>query len=50
MVEEIGGVWGRFDFVELAIDGVLDAVGLVKGSPANARGALSFEMRFSNVE
>lgn len=50
MLEEIGGVWGRRDFVALAIDGDLGAVGLIKGRPANARGALSFDIRDSKVE
>lgn len=42
----MGGVLGRFDFIAFAIDGDL---GTVRGRPANARGALSFEMRDSNV-
>lgn len=50
MLEDIGGVLGRRDFVVLEIDGDLDAYGLVKGRPAKARGALNLDMSDSKVE
>ena len=49
-MEEIGGVLDCRGLVAVVIDGVLEVIGLVKGRPANARGALNLEIRDSKVE
>ena len=49
-MEDIGGVLDWRGFAALAIEGVLEVVGLVRGRPANARGALNLEISDSKVE